>query len=252
MKQNNIDRVIKDTYTDFDSEMDLYSNIEIPDLNTVMNKFHNNLKEKSRKFYILKKVALVASFTLIILLSTFISTIPKVTAFKFNIIKRFEELRGDTKDIKFSTNAGLNNSVPKSNSSADQIEKILSIDEAKKEAPFKLLVPKYLPDGYKLENVKFVKSTGDCVSVNQTYTNNTGEIIQIYQSTVSANEEETISISSELRTEDITINNLKIKLATDNKNFKMMIWFDNDIKHKVLMPYNFTNIEMKRIVGLLK
>ncbi len=252
MKQNNIDRVIKDTYTEFNSEMDMHSNIDIPDFSITMNKFNNNLKEKSSRSSILKKVALVASFTLVIILSTFFSTIPKVTAFKFNIIKRFEELRGNTKDIKFSTNDTLNNNVLKSNDSADQIEKILSIDEAKKEVPFKLLVPKYLPVGYKLETVKLVKSMGDYFSVNQTYTNSTGKIIQIYQSTVSENEEETISISSELMTEDITINNLKIKLATDNKNFKMMIWFDNDIKHKVLMPYSFTNTEMKRILGLLK
>ncbi|MBW9159474.1 DUF4367 domain-containing protein [Clostridium tagluense] len=255
MKQNNIDRIIKDTYTEFNSELDIHSNIKIPDFDITMNKFHDNIKEKSSRASISKKVALVASFTLIILLSTFLSSIPRVIAFKLNIIKSFEELRGDTKDIKFSTSDDLDKNLNKSvnsNSNADQIEKILSIGEAKKEAPFKLLLPEYLPDGYKLETVKLIKSMGDCVSVNQTYTNSTGKIIQIYQSTVSENEEETISISSELRTEDITINNLKIKLATDNKNFKMMIWFNNDIKNKVLMPYNFTNTEMKRILGLLK
>ena len=198
----------------------------------------------------------MASFTFLLLLSTFISTIPKVTAFKFNIIKKIEELRGDTRDIKFSTNGGLvnnsNNSVLKSNNSADQIEKIVTIDEAKKEVPFKLLVPKYIPDDYKLEKVKLVKAMGDYFSVNQTYTNSTGKIIQIYQSTVSENEEETISISSELSIEDIIINNLKIKSATDNKNFKTLIWFDNNIKNDVLMPYDFTDDQIKRIVGLLK
>jgi len=139
MKQNNIDRIIKDIYTEFDSSMDMHSNIDIPDFNITMNKFNNNLKEKSSRSSILKKVALVASFTLVIIFSTFLSSIPKVVAFKFNIIKSFEELRGYTKDVKFSTNDGLdnnfNNSVLKSNGSADQIEKILSIDEAKKEAP---------------------------------------------------------------------------------------------------------------------
>ncbi len=59
-------------------------------------------------------------------------------------------------------------------------------------------------------------------------------------------------MSSELLTEDIIINDLKIKLATDNKNFKIMIWFDDYIKHKLIMPYDVTNNEMKRIVGLLK
>lgn len=236
--------------------MDMNPNIDIPDYNITMNKFHNNLKEKSSRTSISKKLVLVACFTFILLLSTFISTIPKVTAFKFNIIKKIEELRGDTRDIKFSTNGGLannlDNSVLKSNSSADQIEKIVTIDEAKKEVPFKLLVPKYIPDGYKLETVKLVKAMGDYFSVNQTYTNSTGKIIKIYQSTVSENEEETISISSELSIEDIIINNLKIKSATDNKNFKMMIWFDNNIKNDVVMPYDFTDTQIKRIVGLLK
>ncbi|MGV8982669.1 DUF4367 domain-containing protein [Clostridium sp.] len=256
MKRDNMDRIIEDTYTEFNSEMDIHSNIEIPDFNIIMNKFNGNLKGKNSRSLISKKLALVASFTLILLISTFVSTIPKVTAFKFNLIKKVEELRGDTRDIKFSTNAGLdnksNNSVLKSNSSADQIEKIVTIDEAKKDVPFELLVPKYIPDGYKLEKVKLVKAMGDFFSVNQTYTNSEGKIIQISQSTVSGNEEETLSMSSELSTEDIIINNLKIKSATDNKNFKTMIWFDNNIKNDVLMPYDFTDIQIKKIIGLLK
>ena len=198
----------------------------------------------------------MASFTLVIILSTFLSSIPKVTAFKFNIMKKFEELRGDTRDIKFSTQDALDNnsnsSVLKSNDSADQIEKLVTIDEAKKEVPFKLLVPKYIPDEYKLETVKLVKAMGDFFSVNQTYTNSTGKIIEIYQSTVSENGSETISMSSDLRTEDIIINNLKINFTTDDKNFKTMVWFDNNIKHEILMPYDITDTQMKQTIGLLK
>jgi len=256
MKQNNIDRIIKETYTEFNSELDIHSDIKIPEFNTIMNKFHGNLKEKSNRSFISKKLALVASFTLIIIFSTFLSSIPKVTAFKFNILKKFEELRGNTRDIKFSTNDALDNnlnkSVSKSNNSADQIERLVTMDEAKKEVPFELLVPKYIPDGYKLETVKLVKAMGDYFSVKQIYTNSTGKIIRIYQNTISENGAETISMSSDLRTEDIIINNLKIKFATDDKNFKTMLWFDNNIKNEVLMPYDFTDTQMKRIIGLLK
>jgi hypothetical protein len=260
MKQNNIDKIIKETYTEFNSELDIHSDIEIPEFNTIMNKFHGNLKEKSNRSSITKKLALVASFTLVIIISTFISSIPKVTAFKFNIMKKFEELRGNTRDLKFSTNDGTNDglnknsnsSVLKSNDSADQIEKLVTIDEAKKEVPFKLLVPKYIPDGYKLKTVKLVKAMGDLFSVKQIYTNSTGKIIRINQNTISENGSETISMSSNLRTEDIIIDNLKINFATDDKNFKTMLWFDNNTKNEVLMPYDFTDIQMKRIIGLLK
>lgn len=255
MKKDKIDIIIKDTYIEFNNEMDIHSNIDIPDFNITMKKFHSNLKEKSSRSSILKKLALVASFTLVIIFSTFLSSIPKVTAFKFNIMKIFEELRGSTKDIKFSTNGDLdnnsNNSVLKSNDRSDQIEKIVTIDEAKKEVPFKLLVPK-IPEDYNLKSIMLVKAMGDYFSVTQTYTNSTGKIILISQSTVSENEEETISISSGLKTEDIIINNLKIKSITDNKNFKKMIWFDNNIKNEALIPYNFTNTQMKQIIGLLK
>ncbi|WP_435789601.1 DUF4367 domain-containing protein, partial [Clostridium sp.] len=194
---------------------------------------------------------------LIIILSTFLSSIPKVTAFKFNIMKKIEKLRGDTRDIKFSTNddglnKNLNSSVLKSNDSADQIEKLVTIDEAKKEVPFKLLVPTYIPDGYKLKTVKLVKAMGDSFSVKQIYTNSTGKIIRINQNTISENGAETISMSSNLWTEDIIIDNLKINFATDDKNFKTMLWFDNNTKNEVLMPYDFTDIQMKKIIGLLK
>ncbi|MFT5872351.1 MAG: hypothetical protein ACI8WT_001282 [Clostridium sp.] len=57
-----------------------------------------------------------------------------------------------------------------------------------------------------------------------------------------------MSMNSDLRTEDIIINNLNIKFATDDKNFKTMFWFDNNIKNRVLMPYDFTDTEMKRIL----
>ncbi|MGK0469028.1 MAG: hypothetical protein ACJAX4_004385, partial [Clostridium sp.] len=38
MKQNNVDRIIKDTYTEFNSELDIHSDIKIPEFNTIMNK----------------------------------------------------------------------------------------------------------------------------------------------------------------------------------------------------------------------
>ncbi|MGH4119287.1 DUF4367 domain-containing protein [Clostridium sp.] len=256
MKHDNIDTIIIDVYTEFNSEVDIHSDIDIPDFNITMKKFHSNLKEKNNRSSISKKLALVASFTLIIILSTFLSSIPKVTAFKFNVMKKFEELRGDTRDIKFSTqdvlDTNLNNGISESNNSTDQIEKLVTIDEAKKEIPFELLVPKYIPDGYKLETVKLVKSMGDSFSVNQVYTNSTGKIIRFYQNTVAENGSETISMNSNLRTEDIIINNLKINFATDDKNFKTMLWFDNNIKNEVLMPYDFTDTQMKKIIGLLK
>lgn len=256
MNDNNLDRLIKDTYMEFNDEMDIHSDIEVPDFNIVMNKFHSNLKGKRKSSSISKGIAMVVSFTIVVLISTLISSIPKVIAFKFKVIKTFEELRGDTKDIKVSTNDDLDNNsndnVSESNSGVDQIEKLVSIEEAKKEVPFKLLIPKYLPSGYKLESVRLVKALGNYFSVNQTYTTSTGEIIQIYQSTISEIAEETISMSSELKVEDITINDRKVKLTTDNENFKNILWFDNNIKFEILVPYNVTDNEVKKIIQLLK
>jgi hypothetical protein len=55
MKQDNIDRIIKDTYKEFNSEVDIHSDIDIPDFNITMKKFHSNLKEKSNRSSISKK-----------------------------------------------------------------------------------------------------------------------------------------------------------------------------------------------------
>lgn len=256
MKDNNLDKIIKDTYIEFNDQMDVHSSIDIPQFNSVMKKFNSNVKKNRNNSSVSRRLALVAAFTIVILITTFVSSIPKVIAFKFNVIKTFEELRGDTKDIKFSTKDNLNNNIndklSKSNSNVDQIEKIVSLDEARKEISFKLLVPEYLPSEYKLSSVKLVKAMGDYCSINLSYINTRREIIQIYQSTISELQEETISISSQLKVENIIINNIKIKLTTDNKNFKNMVWINNNIKFEMLVPNNITDTEIKRIIESLK
>ncbi len=255
MKDNNLERLIKDTYIEFNNEMDIHSNIEIPEFNNVINKFNNNLKEKSTSSSLGKKIALVASFTVVILISTFLSSIPKVIAFKFKVVKTFEELRGEAKDIKITTGDIPEDSLVEgghSGNPGDQIEKLLSIDEAREEVPFKLLVPEYLPDGYKIDSVKHVKSMGGYHRVEQNYVNDGKQIIQLWQNTVYEESRETLSVSSQLRTEDININNLKIKLITDDKNFKNLIWFHNNIKFDMTAYYNIEDSEVKKIIKSLK
>lgn len=104
MKDNNLDRHIKDTYIEFSDEMDMHSNIEVPDFNIVMNKFHNNLNQKNKTTSISKRIALAASFTIVAFIVTFLSSLPRVSAFKSNTIKSFDVLRENTKNIKISIN----------------------------------------------------------------------------------------------------------------------------------------------------
>ena len=49
MKHDNIDMIIKDTYKEFNNELDIHSDIKIPEFDTIMNKFHSNLKEKNSR-----------------------------------------------------------------------------------------------------------------------------------------------------------------------------------------------------------
>lgn len=235
--------------------MDIHSNIEVPDFNIAMNKFHSNLKGKSKGLSISKRIALVASFTIVAIISIFISSTPKVIAFKFKVMKTFEELRGDTKDIKFSTEDNSEGTLDKDDNiinTGDQIEKIVSMDEAREEIPFKLLAPEYLPEGYKIDTIKYIKAIGDYHSIEQNYINNKGQEIQISQSTIYEEARETLSFSSQLRIEDININGLEIKLITDNKNFKKLLWFDNNIKLEMTVLYNITDIEVEKIIKSLK
>ena len=38
MKHNNIDRIIKETYTEFNSELDIHPDIKIPEFNTIIKR----------------------------------------------------------------------------------------------------------------------------------------------------------------------------------------------------------------------
>jgi hypothetical protein len=103
-----------------------------------------------------------------------------------------------------------------------------------------------------ISTVKYIKAIGDYYSVEQNYINNKGQEIQISQSTIYEEAKETVSISSQLRTEDININGLNIKLITDDKNFKKLLWFNNNIKFEMNVFYNVIDIEVEKIIKSLK
>ena len=92
----------------------------------------------------------------------------------------------------------------------------------------------------------------DSYTVEQTYVNNDRNRIKFYQSTISDNTSETTSVNSNNRVEDITINNLKIKLISDDENFTNAFWIDNNVKYKLIAIDNITDNKMKKIIEQLK
>ncbi|MCY6960246.1 hypothetical protein [Clostridium brassicae] len=49
MKDNNLDRIIKNIYIEFNDETNIRYNIEASSFNIIMNKFHSNLNKSYDK-----------------------------------------------------------------------------------------------------------------------------------------------------------------------------------------------------------
>ena len=221
MEKSNFDKIIKDTYKEYSDEIKGIGDIEIPNVEIAMSKFHNDINKKTNKTSLKKKVAIAASFLIIFFVSTLISSLPEVKASKFTLTKIIDHLRGSVRDFKLNTTAD-NESAPTDNNAfnnSTQIDKLVSFDEAQNEVPFKILKPTYLPDGYKLDTIMLTVALSDSYTVRQTYVDDDGNRIKFYQSTISDNTSETTSVNSNNRVEDININNLKIKLVSDDANF---------------------------------
>lgn len=266
MRRNNLDTLIRDTYIGFNKELDIYDNLEIPDFNDVMDKFYNNVNKEKSSPSLGKKLGMIASFTIVILFSAVLSAIPQVDAFKFHMVRTVEEIRENIKYIKFSTGGHLEGNLvskPKENevnknkpstinSKREQIEKLGTIEEIQKVVPFNILLPKHLPNEYKLDGIKLLEAVGNLFRVRQTYVSNEEYYIYITQTTTLDNTEGTFSISTQFEREYLNIDNLRVILYTDDKSFKKMLWFKNNIKFEMKVPYNITDNEIRKIITSLE
>jgi hypothetical protein len=247
-------------------EIDIYNDSDMPDFNIIIDKFYNTLKKQKSKFSLGKKLAITAFFTVAILISMLLSSMPRVVAFKFNVRKNIELLKGEIQYRKLSitnnlvsspennTKEMLNeiNNINLTHRQADQIDKLVSLEEAKQEAPYKLLIPEYLPDGYKIKMTKTTETMDNLFRVQQAYINNKEEKIRIHQANILPNTHESINFSAEFRKENLSINGLDIMYVTDDKNFKKLLWINNEMKFEMIVPYNIEDSEIKKIIKSLK
>lgn len=258
MKNDNLDKLIKDTYTEFNDEIDIHSHIEVPNFNSTISRFHTNLKGKKNSPPSTKTLTMVASFAVVVLISIFSFSIPQVTAFKFNKVKTVEEINGNNRELNINTSDDSQNSWEGSlqnnivNNEAEQLEELPSLEKAKEYVPFKVLIPQYLPKGYKLSTVNFIKLDKGSVGIGQIYVNDDKYEIGVKQIIVLQGEEETINVNAQLKVENLSINNLKVTSISDEKSFKQMFWFSNSIKHEVKLPYGVGDNEVEKIIRYLK
>ena len=258
MKNDNLDKLIKDTYTEFNDEIDIHSHIEIPDFKSTMNRLQDSLKEKKNSSISTKRLAIAASFAVVVLISIFSFSIPQVTAFKFNKVKTVEKINGNNRELNINTSdnyggnwegSGQNNIV---NNEGEQLEELPSLEKAKEYVPFKVLIPQYLPQGYKLSTVNFIKLDKGSVGIGQIYENDKKYEILVKQIIVLQGEEETINVNAQFKVENLSINNLKATSISDEKSFKQICWFSNSIKHEIKLPYGVGDNEVEKMIKSLK
>lgn len=263
MEKDNLDKLIEIVYKKEYSKIDDIENIEVPNIHDVLNKFEMNLEERNKikkkdsnvwnKFR--KNLALTAAFLLVILISGYITETPEVKAVKFNIMKFFETIKNGSRNLKYSNIEELDdtdNEVPSScDGNTDQIEKVLSFEDAQNQTSFNICKPNFLPKGYEIKEVRLIIEYDGNERVKQKYTNDDKTII-IKQSLNTENTNTTVVTDENNRCENVLIDDNKVTIITNDSTFSMGVWFTEKFKFEITVLDIISDENLIKIIEELK
>ncbi|MCY6485394.1 DUF4367 domain-containing protein [Clostridium aestuarii] len=254
MKEDKIDKMLEYTFKVNSDNIKCIGDIHVPDFDKVMDRFEKNLEEKnteknqtSKKFNIKRNVAIAASFLVLLFVSTILSEVSEVRAFKFNMMKLFEEVKDNDRTLKFSSKSDEEKPMDLSGN-GDTIEKSATFKEAQKKAKFNILKPEYLPEGYKLKEVKVIDKPFNRQQVKQVYMKEDKQIF-IDQTPYNESKKTTLVTNEKNKCEKITINNQDITLIYDDDGFSESIWFSKIFEFNITI---FDSVSKENFIKMIE
>lgn len=225
-----IDSFIKDI---FEEE---FENIEYPLSDEMWGQIRLKLKNERRKILLKKLRPAFAAGIIISVLSVLLLYFQMpVMAFANRIIRSVEEFAGSTlkihrKDVAQDVNSGV-----------DIISNIDDprIGEAQKNIHFKMLIPGYIPEDFKLNNVDVLNKNKEKEVVTFQYINtkdeNKREAFEITQESFPSSTDNTINILDEKDTniEHIKINSIECTLIKYDDALNKLIWNNDHLGYEI-------------------
>ncbi|KPU46373.1 hypothetical protein OXPF_00150 [Oxobacter pfennigii] len=227
---NNIDKLIEEAL------QEEYDSIVCPSKEEAWEQFLINLRKERRKEKLKRlKPLIAAGIIMSVMTGLFISFQEPVLAFADRIIKNIEIFTGNTFTIDKSignnedTGPGLEN-VTDNNS---------MVIDAQNKVNFKLLVPGYIPEGYKLSVVDVTEPEIVPETVIFVYYNLNGQdkdnFIQIVQKSLANNTKMSMNININENTEikRLEINGVEYTIVNYDNEFTKILWDIGNISYKL-------------------
>lgn len=211
-------------------------NIEYPPANELWGQIRSKFREERRKTLLMKlRPAFAACIIMAVISVLFINFQTPVMAFANRIIRSVEEFAGNTfkihrrdvtQDVKGGVDIISNTDDPR-------------IGEAQKKIHFKLLIPEYVPEDFKLNNVDVLNKNKEKEVVTFLYINTKDEgsrkSYEITQESFPGGIDNTINILDDTGTniEHIKINGIECTLISYESTLNKLIWINEHIGYKI-------------------
>lgn len=226
-------------------------NINVPDMENTISLFESKVHSGSGS----KKWAGIAAACCIVVLSFILSTayeIPQVKAFKFSIIKTFIKAGDDVITVKHSDTRppARSDRPPAADDNPQEIKRRLAIEEAQKILPFHLIIPQYVPEGYKFYEVEVSEYLNGDFMTTLSYRDDTKKYVAVGQRTVK-DFDMTVNYR---KTEDTQVKKIIIMgqeaTMVTSSDFSSVMWFNDGLEYKVFG--SVPEEEMIKILDSLK
>ena len=217
-------------------EQERFNNITCPPSDEMWGEIIIRLrKEKKKKLFKRLRPVFAASIVIVLLTISFIHFQIPVKAFTNKIIKTIQEITESTFKIHMKV---VSNEDEKDNDiffgrNIDDPR----IGEAQEKIHFKMIIPEYIPENFKLSNVDVINKYEKKETVTFLYINsdNDKQCFEITQRSIPHNSEVTLNIGKDENTkiEHLSINETECTLVSYDKNLNGLLWNNDNISYEL-------------------
>lgn len=241
MEEDKFDELLDKIFHDESFRLKEIDEITVPDINAHLKKFEHtllHLKPSSGNGKNIRKrllgAACIISFSLIL---SFLYEVPPVNALKLSIINSIINEKSDSITINSSYRPSMENRAGKPPDDEDLEVKVInmSIEEAMERLPFHMIVPEYLPYGYKFSQLNYyIFPVGDDHAVTISYANDSGGYLLIRQRYIAGEFSESRNIRKTDRTRIVKMSVMGTEaIVVTSPEICSAHWFKDKVEYEI-------------------
>ncbi|KLU60890.1 hypothetical protein CEB3_c28630 [Peptococcaceae bacterium CEB3] len=202
--------------------------IQVPSVDQAWSKFKDfAVKQQNRRRRVAAKAA-VASVMLIVALSTSLTLFRPVQAYAFGegIMQILNHLVGATTKDKTETigNGAGNAGPPVVKNLGSDVERQVTLDEARKLVPFEIAEPAYLPVGMAPAKISLTNIGKGVYKLRMEYVFRGKTLIFSQQNTSAGVSQGLLYDTDDTKTENIRVNGTQASFSTDKSGVNVLTW----------------------------